>query len=228
MTPSNSKLQQDVIRLALVLLAVYTLWGLPFGSFLVVLGTGGMVHLLTNNLLVSLVAAILLGAVLNSDLQQRAIQRQTERAAQQLELLRAAEGFQTRDPASIADRIRTNRDGAPLRPKIASPTGVLESPDILDNVPLKPMQELTYDAQPGASIPASAKARVLIAPPPEGFVAAPKGSQDKPPKENIHLFNGEDHEGVETAMLVKGTDIPAPEVAANEMASFGPGSAPAF
>jgi len=139
------------------------------------------------------------------------------------------EGFANTDGAvDIHARIVKEHTGQPLAPKVEKITGVLESPDILDNVPLMPYQELMSDALPGASIPASAKARVAIYTPAEGFVDAPKQSKESPPKENPYLQDGEDYESVEAAMIAKGTDLPPPEVASNEMAAVQPIGPAAF
>jgi hypothetical protein len=89
------------------------------------------------------------------------------------------------------------------------------------------MQELASEALPGASIPASAKARVLIYPPAEGFVPAPKESEERGPKENPYLQNGPDQEGVDVSLLEKGTDGVVEQPAAN-LAAAQAGSAPAF
>ncbi len=137
------------------------------------------------------------------------------------------EPFQVKDPVSVQKRLEEVRTKAPLQPKVENVTGVLESPSILDNVPLRPMQELTADALPGASIPASAKARVLIYPPAEGFVPAPNASEERGPKENPYLQNGHDSEGVETSLMDRGTDMPVQEAAA-DLAAAQAGSAPAF
>jgi hypothetical protein len=138
-----------------------------------------------------------------------------------------AEAFQPKNPISIHTRLETEKGKAPLAPKVEAVTGVLESPSILDNVPLKPYQELTSDAKPGKSIPASAKARVLIYPPEEGFVPAPGQSKDKAPKENPFLQNGPDDDSVESAMMARGTDLPPMEVVPSDMPSVG-ADAPAF
>jgi len=137
------------------------------------------------------------------------------------------EGFQAKDAVSVQTRLEDVRQAAPLAPKIDAVTGVLESPSILDNVPLNPAQPLTSDAAPGKSIPASAKARVLIYPVPEGFVAN-QGVQDKPVMENPYLQNGPDAEGVETAMIGDGTEMPPSQVAASDQQGVAPGPAPAF
>lgn len=137
------------------------------------------------------------------------------------------EGFQAKDAVTVQTRLEEVKQAAPLAPKVESVTGVLESPHIMDNVPLRPMQELTSEAVPGKSIPASAKARVLIYPVPEGFVANP-GIQDMPPIANPVLQNGPDSEGVETAMIGDGTEMPRVNLPADEQGGVETGSAPAF
>jgi hypothetical protein len=89
------------------------------------------------------------------------------------------------------------------------------------------MQELTSDALPGASIPASAKARVLIYPPAESFVPAPNGSEERTVREVPYLQNGPDHAGVQTSLFDKGTDLPIEEVASNH-GGMQSGAGPAF
>jgi hypothetical protein len=221
--------QNEMVNALLAIVAIYAVWGLSYGSFLFVILVGAIVQMLTK----SMPAALLIGTVVAfSQNQKFALMFMDSRMAAarknllDLEATAATEGFQARDPKSIADRIEVSHTGAPLQPKVSSPTGVLESPSILDNVPLKPMQELTSDAQPGASIPASAKARVLIYPVPESFVPAPQASQDHTPMENPYLQNGPDDMGVSAALLNKGTDIPV-EVAANDVQGMT-AEAPAF
>jgi hypothetical protein len=137
------------------------------------------------------------------------------------------EGFQAKDATTVQTRLEDVRQAVPLAPKVDAVTGVLESPSILDNVPLNPAQPLTSDAAPGKSIPASAKARVLIYPVPEGFVGN-QGIQDKPVMENPYLQNGPDEASVETAMIGDGTEMPPGEVGASEQQGVGAGPAPAF
>lgn len=123
------------------------------------------------------------------------------------------EGFQARDPESVHARIEAiaNKPQATVNTIPGSPhmidniTGVLESPHILDNTPLMAMDGA--DGVPGASIPASSKARALIHPVAEGFQNAPNMSVDGNPIANPVLQYGEDEEAVNTAMLDEGTDI---------------------
>jgi len=138
------------------------------------------------------------------------------------------EAFQVRDAPSINTRLETAKTGLPLAPKVAAVTGVLESPHILDNTPLQAMDSLSKEGVPGASIPASAKARVLIYPPAEGFVPAPNGSVDAMPMANPYLQEGEDPDGVQTSLFEKGTDgIDRNSVSISDMAAVG-NAAPAF
>ena len=217
--------QKEMMNALLAALAVYAVWGVSFGSFLFVVLAGAIVQMMTKSLPAALLLATVVAFSQNPKFALMFMDSRTAAARANLMALEAeaaaggaeaVEGFQARDPKSIAERIEMSRAGAPLRPKIASPTGVLESPSILDNVPLKPLQELTSDAQPGASIPASAKARVLIYPVPESFVPAPQASEDRAPMVNPYLQNGPDNLGVAAALIPKGTDIPI-EVAANDI-----------
>jgi hypothetical protein len=138
-----------------------------------------------------------------------------------------SEGFQVKDPLSIHARIETVRNDGPLKPKVANVTGVLESPSILDNAPLMGMQELANEALPGRSIPASAKARVLIYPPAEGFTSPANASVEMPVKQNPVLQAGNDYEGEQVALLPKGTDMPV-DMPSSEVAGAASGAAPPF
>lgn len=128
-------------------------------------------------------------------------------------------------PQLVQTRLEAVREGAPSAPKVENITGVLEAPSILDNVPLNPAQELTSDAQPGKSIPASAKARVLVYPVEEGMVGGRcEGFQNMGPAANPYLYNGPDKEAEETAMIGEGTAAP---IGAGDMEGMDT-SAPAF
>jgi hypothetical protein len=136
------------------------------------------------------------------------------------------EGFQAQHtPVAVQTRLEAVRKGAPLAPKVENITGVLEAPSILDNVPLNPAQELTSDAQPGKSIPASAKARVLVYPVQEGMLGGRcEGFQNVGPAPNPFLQNGPDKEAEATAMMGEGTAAP---VGAGDMEGMDT-AAPAF
>jgi hypothetical protein len=112
------------------------------------------------------------------------------------------EAFQSRDAVNVHARIQSVAN-QPV--PVQNITGVLESPDILDNTPLMAMDG--SHGVPGASIPASSKARVLINPVAEGFQNTPNMSVDANPTANPVLQYGEDEEAVNTAMLDNGTDI---------------------
>ena len=133
------------------------------------------------------------------------------------------EAFQVRDAPSITARLESVRQGDPLQPKVdqkapilplykqhvepGAITGVLESASILDNSPLQGIASLGKEGVPGVSIPASAKARVLIYPPSETSVPPLKESMDNPPLNNPYLQNGPDMEGVNGALIDRGTDL---------------------
>jgi hypothetical protein len=133
------------------------------------------------------------------------------------------EAFQTKDAPSIHARLEQVRTPAPLAPKAPSITGVLESPDILNNMPLQAMDTLTKEGVPCTSIPASAKARVLIYPPSEDSVPALKESLNMLPKDNPYLQTGQDRLAEEVAHAQRGTDLYAPDSGALDGVAAGAG-----
>ena len=205
-----------MLPLIVFLLAVLTGFTQPFGVFLTLLGAAAIVFAMTNSY--TWVAAVFAGGLAVKMLQAP---RFTGVPALGYPAGSPVEPFQVKDPASVQKRIQQVHTGAPLQPKVANVTGVLESASILDAVPLRPMQELAGEALPGASIPASAAGRVMIHPPAEGFVPAPNGSQERPPMENPYLQNGPDNEGAETALIDRGTDMVAEPAADVEAAQAG-------
>lgn len=134
------------------------------------------------------------------------------------------EAFQTKDASSIHARLEQVRAPAPLAPKVAGITGVLESPDILNNMPLQAMDTLTKEGVPCTSIPASAKARVLIYPKAEGFVSAINMSQENTMREAPYLQNGVDTQSENTALANGHDEIMEDEnaITASEFASAEP------
>jgi hypothetical protein len=224
--------QKDLLTALLAVFAAYLSIGQSMQSILLILAVAAAVRMYTKDSILALVAAILIALIQSINGMSRpyramGIDKQALSAEASTRGFEAAatEGFQARDPVSIHERIAAAKQ---VQGKVQTITGVLESPSILDNVPLKPMQELTSDATPGASIPASAKARVIINPPAEGFVPAPKGSEERLLKRNPYLQNGEDDDGIEAALISKGTDMTEPEVPSNELPATMVGEAPAF
>lgn len=130
------------------------------------------------------------------------------------------EGFQAKDPISIHQRIAKQRV---TLPPVDSVTGVLESPDILDNFKVGAVSAIeegfTNSVQPAslAATPAP------MATPAESSM--PRGnSPDAAPMSNPALITGPDPVGVETAMANKGTALnTAP---AGNMSSTTTGPAP--
>jgi len=131
------------------------------------------------------------------------------------------EAFQVRDAPSVHTRIESVKQNAPLAPKVQEITGVLESPNILDNSPLLAMDTLAKEGVPGASIPASSKARVRIPTPAEGFSNSPNESVDRPPMENPPLQNGPDTDAVDTSLVEYGATMDgAEDVTPSDMAAM--------
>jgi hypothetical protein len=111
------------------------------------------------------------------------------------------ETFQVKDGPSIAKRVEAIRIAAP---KKTEPVGVLESPEIMSSQPLMSVEAMSNEALPAESIPAAGGARVQINTPDEETVEA-KGITESTLLANPVLQNGEDSEGVETALLKTGT-----------------------
>lgn len=224
--------QKDLFTVILSGLAAFLLVGQSFSSMALALAGAAVAHMYTKNLQIALGAAIVVGLLqsiggMGRPYSGMGIDKRALTAAEAVRRAEgAAEGFQgASGPEEIHRRVVTAKQ---MAQKVETVTGVLESPSILDNVPLHPMQELMSDATPGASIPASAKARVIINPPAEGFVPAPKDSEERALKRQPYLQNGEDDEGVEAALISKGTDMTEPEVPSNELPATMAGEAPAF
>jgi hypothetical protein len=132
------------------------------------------------------------------------------------------ESFQVKDAPSIHARLEQVRTTEPLGPKVQTITGVLESPNILDNMPLQAMDQMMKDGVPCTSIPASAKARVLIYPKTEGFVPARDGSIENTMREAPYLQGGMDNEGINDALAHDISETPEPEIGGAEFASSEP------
>lgn len=211
----NKKMAPAVIAILLGL----TAYAQSFGATLITVGLAATLYGMTNS--VDLAALIL---VIPFALK---VFNMLMSAPKPFNVQGVQEGFQARDAASIHARLTQVKQGAPLQPKVAGPTGVLESPDILDNTPLQPVSSLASEALPGASIPASAKARVLIYPPEEKTVPA-TGIKEYLPFANPVLQNGPDADGVETAMASTGAEMPAVNIPAMGLAGVAGGAGQAF
>jgi hypothetical protein len=135
------------------------------------------------------------------------------------------EAFQVKDAQSIHTRLETVRTEAPLAQKVDSITGVLESSSILHNMPLQGTEQLTKEGVPCTSIPASAKARVLIYPKTEGFIPARNASIENNLREVPYLNGGIDNEGLQDALADNIDETTEPEIPGSEFASSEPLSA---
>jgi len=130
------------------------------------------------------------------------------------------EAFQTKTAPSIQARLEDVRTTVPLAPKVQNITGVLESPTILDNMPLQAMDTLTKEGVPCTSIPASAKARVLIYPKTEGFIPARNMGAENSMREAPYLQGGVDSEAEVGALAHDLADLPPPDVSTDELAAM--------
>ena len=226
---------QSVLPVVIVLLAAYNLYANKLGSALITIGLAAVVFALTKSK-VAFATILLLGAFQQ---QLMGLFRPTLVSYEQFKDIQ--EGFQVRDPVSVHTRIESVKTGEPLAHKNALPpdynilnssaqklntvTGVLESASILDNTPLMGMEQLAKEGVPGASIPSSAKARVLIYPPAEESVPAVK-REAMNPKDNPYLQTGQDRLAEEVAQAQRGTDLYAADSA--EFEGVGAGAGPAF
>jgi hypothetical protein len=137
---------------------------------------------------------------------------------------RPKEGFQAKDPVSVSQRLQQVQQKAPLAPKVPNPVGVLDSPEILDNLTVSP-----GGAPPAGTaevLPAPAGSRQLIRPPAESSVPA-TGTLDTVPMANPVLQNGPDSQAVNAAMISTGTALP-PMPAGSNAAGLTAGAGPAF
>lgn len=217
-------LEKDGMLIATVLISAYSLYSQPIGSALTAIGLAAIIFAVTKSLsgaLVILVAALFFKNYSNifGAKPQPFVPYEVATAA-------SVEAFQVKDPVSVQARIESVKREGPLAPKVQVITGVLESPSILDNTPLKGMDELSSEGVPGASIPASAKARALIYPPSEATVPAPKESIFMGLKDNPYLQTGQDRLAEEVSLAQKGTDLYADDSAS--LSGVATGAGPAF
>jgi len=188
-------LDKNTLTGGILIVAIYVFVTKSFATSLATAGISVLLFALTKS--ESLVLGFMLASLFIRDLNRLFIPRSPDPVG--------VEAFQDRDAQNVHTRIESVGNKAPLQPKVENITGVLESPDILDNTPLMAMDG--KDGVPGASIPASAKGRPTILPVAEGFMPAPNGSVDANPMANPVLQNGEDQQGVNTALFDKGTDM---------------------
>lgn len=206
---------KSALLAAMALVTAYAFYSQNLGVSLTAIGVATIVFAVTKSLVASLTVLAL--AVFMKDLNRMFFPKREPMGV---------EAFQARDPVSIQERLEQVKNTEPLAPKVQAITGVLESADILDNTPLQGMQELANEGVPGASIPASAKARVLIYPPSEDTIPAPQESLFLTPKDNPYLQTGQDRLAEEVAHAQKGTDLYAQDSASLDGVAAGAG--PAF
>jgi len=210
---------------AIALVVAYSFYSQSLGVSLTAVGLGTVVYAVSKSTLASL--AILALVVFMRDVNRLFFKREPMGVMEGGATVGAPmEGFQARDPVSIHGRIHDIKGDAPLAPKVQAVTGVLESASILDNQPLQGMQELANEGVPGSSIPASAKARVLIYPPSEDTIPALKETLVLEPKDNPYLQTGQDRLAEEVAHAQRGTDLYAQD--SGSLDGIAAGAGPAF
>jgi len=220
-------LEKDGMLAATVLVSAYSLYSQPIGSALTAIGLAAVIFAVTKSLsgaLVILVAALFFKNY--SSIFGASPQPFTPAIT-----MKNVEQFKNKDAETVQARVETIHTGQPLAPKVEVITGVLESPSILSNAPLKAAEEKhvgAYDNEgaPTTGIPASAKARVLIYPPSESTVPAPKESIFMGLKDNPYLQTGQDRLAEEVSLAEKGTDLYADDSAS--LGGVGGGAGPAF
>jgi hypothetical protein len=208
-------LTKNVTVAMIVATTAYSLYANSLGTTLTAVGLAAVVFALSKSFIAALVVLVL--AVFMKDINRMIMPKKEPMGV---------EAFQARDPVTVQERLEQVKIAAPLAPKIQNITGVLESASILDNTPLQGMHELANEGVPGASIPASAKARVLIYPPSEATVPVPSESVASVPMDNPYLQTGQDRLAEEVAMALKGTDLYAPD--SGSLDGVAAGAGPAF
>ena len=211
---------------AIGLVVAYSFYSQSLGVTLAAVGLGTVVYAVSKSLVGSL--AVLALVVLMRDANRLFFGKREPMGVMEGGATIGApmEGFQARGPVSVHERIEEVKQPGPLAPKVHGVTGVLESASILDNHPLQGMQELANEGVPGASIPASAKARVLIYPPSEDSIPAPKETAFLEPKNNPYLQTGQDRLAEEVAHAQRGTDLYAQD--SGSLDGVAGGAGPAF
>jgi hypothetical protein len=209
---------------AIALVVAYSFYSQSLGVSLTAVGLGTIVYAMSKSMVASL--AVLSLVVFMRDANRLFSKQEPMGVMEGATVGAPMEGFQARDPVSIQGRIHDVKGPGPLAPKVQAITGVLESASILDNQPLQGMQELSNEGVPGASIPASAKARVLIYPPSEDSVPALKEATFLEPKDNPYLQTGQDRLAEEVAHAQRGTDLYAQD--SGSLDGVASGAGPAF
>ena len=206
---------KNVMLGSIGLVVAYSFYSQNLGVSLTAVGLAAIVYALTKSLVASL--CVIAIVVFTKDINKVIFPKQEPMGV---------EGFQAKDPVSIQTRVHDIHTTAPLAPTVQTITGVLESASILNNTPLQGMQELANEGVPGASIPASAKARVLIYPPSEDTIPMPKESLFLTPMDNPYLQAGQDRLAEEVTHAQKGTDLYAPD--SGSLDGVAAGAGPAF
>jgi hypothetical protein len=184
---TTAALEKTMLPVVNAAVALYLLYTQKVSTAILVLGAALVVYGLTRSSLYSL-------AILAVPIVVDTVNR----------MMMAKEGFQTKDAVSTSKRVIEVRSSAPLQPKIDTPTGVLESPEILDNLPLRMIEE----GMANSSTPASSYGSPMIGPVAESFVPSSGASPEMPIQANPALITGLDPQAVGTALMPQGTGSP--------------------
>jgi hypothetical protein len=191
---------QDIapLSLAVGLLVVYNLFVLPFTTSLLSIGISLIAYSLTkSNVLVIVILAIAPLLVLS-------------------ERVRVERFADTTDDATIiSNRVKAMKQASASAPQ--ETTGVLESKEIANFQDMNPAQDISGVATPD-SIPAFVKEQGRLLLVPEFSVERLENKETNPRPQRV-LQNGEDSEGVNTALTSDATQLNQPETSAASVAT---------
>ena len=204
------KVSTELILLGLSILGVFLFF--PVNTMLLTYVLAGVAYLVTRSYTVALGVLIAMAAFHTFNVLMKptvAVPVYSERR-----VLDVTETFQPRDPISIHQRIAANKVEQPLKPKVPTITGVLESPEILSSFEVRSMGDEDRGAA-GSALPADLGANTRIHTVPESFV--PNEVSGEKRLMEPFLQDGPDVTAVLTALIKKGTEMktqPASELAA--------------
>lgn len=134
--------------------------------------------------------------------------------------IKGVEAFQPKDPVSIHQRLAGDKKGEPLQPKVDKIQGVLEAPSILSSLQITQIDPFENGAST-ETLPAMVGINEKIRTPAEGFVPNVPSPDLGAPRGNPFLQNGEDKEGVKSAL---GKTLLTSDMHEEAGATVGPGA----
>jgi hypothetical protein len=187
-----NKLQEIApLSLAVGLLILYNLFVLPFTTSLLSIGISLIAYSLTKSLVLVIVILAIAPLLILSERTRR------ERFADT-----------TDNAQKISERVKAMKAGESTSPQ--ETTGVLESTEVAN---FQDLNDVSGSNPVPDSIPAfvKEKGRLLLVP---EFSVERLENRESNPREQRVLQNGEDREGVNTALTSDATELPAPSTAA--------------